>query len=65
MKKTYLLPACEIVKLNLGDQLLDDKFGNQSGVPVGGDEEVGGFESKPGKFFETEELPKYDVWEQQ
>lgn len=64
MKKTYLLPACEIVKLNLGDRLLDDKFGNQSGVPVS-DEEAGGFESKPGKFFETDELPKYDVWEQQ
>lgn len=66
MKKTYLSPECEKVKLNVGDQLLDDKFGNATGVTVepttpgqpgdsGGG--VGGFEAKENKW------PSYSVWD--
>ena len=55
MKKIYLTPQCEQVVLNVNGDILDNNFGNQSGVPVepkkpGGpgesDEGVGGFEAK-------------------
>lgn len=61
MKTKYMTPACETVRLNLGTQLLDDQFGNASGVTVepgtpGGPGDsgggVGGFEAK-----------HYNVWE--
>ncbi|AKU69629.1 hypothetical protein [Prevotella fusca] len=54
MKKIYLTPQCEQVVLNVNGDILDNNFGNQSGVPVepqkpgpgGSDEGVGGFEAK-------------------
>lgn len=61
MKTKYMSPTCETVRLNLETTVLDDKFGNTSGVTVEQDtpgqpgdtgEGVGGFEAK-----------HYNVWE--
>jgi len=37
MKKQYINPKTETVCLKLGDRLLDEKFGNKSGVIVNDD----------------------------
>lgn len=36
-KKLYMKPSSSVVRLNIQDQLLDEKMGNHSGPHVGGD----------------------------
>lgn len=36
-KKIYLKPSSNVIRLNINDQLLDNKMGNQSLPHVGGD----------------------------
>jgi hypothetical protein len=42
MKKQYINPVCKVMTLSLKNDVLNDKFGNQSYIPVGNVE--GGYE---------------------
>jgi len=70
MKKIYLTPQCENVVLNVNGDILDNRFGNASGVPVeptnpnpGDKGETGGvgdFESKENEWGNIEFTPWSD-----
>ena len=70
MKKIYLTPQCENVVLNVNGDILDNHFGNTSGVPVeptnpnpGDKGETGGvdgFEAKENEWGEIAFTPWED-----
>lgn len=69
MKKRYIAPQSEKVVLNVNGDILDNHFGNQSGVPVepinpnpGNKGETGGVEGFEAKESEWGEI-SFTPWE--
>lgn len=55
MKKKYIQPFAEVVKLNVRDKFLDEKLGNNTYVPVTNEEEAGGQGAKKHTDWDDEE----------